>query len=120
MKKNKMTKILTVIIFISAMLFIVGCQTNNVMAADVNDIYIRNITDIDSTNIVGKVLGIVQAAGYVAATLVLTLKGIQYIWSSPDGKADIKKQFIPYFIGILILFSGGTAAGVIARVAYNS
>lgn len=117
MKKSKIMKIFHIMILI---FFIIGCLANVVVASDVNDIYNGNISDVDSTNIVGKVLGVVQAAGYVAATLILTLKGIQYIWSSPEGKAELKKQFIPYFIGILILISGGTLAKIIADVAYNS
>lgn len=117
MKKSKIVKIFHIMILI---FFIIECLTNVVVASNVNDIFNGNISDVDSTNIVGKVLGVVQAAGYATATIVLTLKGIQYIWSSPDGKAELKKQFIPYFIGIVILIGGGTLAKIIADVAYNS
>jgi len=120
MNKKKITKILIILICVIAMFFIIECLAYNVNAeVDYKSIYDVKLSDIDSSNIVGKVLGIVQAAGYVSATIMLVVKGIQYIWSSPEGKAELKKQFIPYFIGMVILVSGGTMAGVIAKFAYN-
>ena len=116
MKNKKVIKAIAIIAMIFILL-LVNCITNNIFAADPNDIYTGKISDVDSSDIVGKVLGVAQAAGYVSATIMLVYKGIQFLWSSPDGKAEIKKQFIPYLVGVVLLFSGSTIAGIIAKVA---
>lgn len=121
MKKNNKIKILFTIICIIVIFLNTVNVTNVTFAADsnMNQIYNKNM-DEDLKSAVGEVLGVVQAVGYISALIMLTFKGIQYIYSSPEGKAEIKKHFLPYFIGMLILASGASIAAIIAKTAYNS
>lgn len=61
--------------------------------------------------------GIVQAIGYATSIIMLVIIGIKYIWTSPDGKADVKKQLFPYVIGCALLFGATFFVGVIGNFA---
>ncbi len=64
---------------------------------------------------VGSNNGIVNAAVYIggwirygaliAAVVVLMSKGIKFVVSAPEGKADAKKELIPWAIGVVLLFA---------------
>lgn len=104
-----------VILIICLLLFL----PNNIIAAEtVNmyDIYSTTQNETLSTA-VAQILGVINAIGYAAAVIMLTYIGIKFLWTSPEGKADLKKQLFPYIIGVLILFGGGTIAGILANYA---
>ena len=62
------------------------------------------------------VLGIVQAVGYTVSVITATIVGIKYLLTSPDGKAEIKKQAYTYLIGCVLLFAGTTFVTIIVKV----
>lgn len=66
------------------------------------------------------VIGLVQVVGYIVSVLMVTIIGIKYIFTSPEGKAEVKKQLIPFLIGALLLFSGTVLVSTISRWAYTT
>lgn len=68
------------------------------------------------TTTTGKVLGIIQAAGIVAGVVIIAYMGVKYITSSPDGKAEIKKQAAIYVLGAAFLMLAPT----IAKAIFNA
>ena len=44
------------------------------------------------SNTVSAVIGVIQAVGMSTAVITLTVIGIKYILTSPEGKAEVKKQ----------------------------
>lgn len=68
----------------------------------------------------GIVLGVIQAIGYAVGITVLTFIGIKYVLSTPEGKADLKKQLVPYLIGAILLLSGTTLVLIIGNVAKDA
>lgn len=53
--------------------------------------------------VIGRVLGIMQWAGFMIAVVVAMYLGISYITKSPEGKAEIKKQLPLYIGGIAVI-----------------
>lgn len=111
--KVKFNKLLIAILLIIIFLMIFA---NSIFAADMNQIY-NGKNDKRVSNLASNVLGVVQVVGYSAAVIMLTYIGIKYILSTPDGKADMKKQLIMYVIGAIILFGGATIAVAIGKTA---
>ena len=65
------------------------------------------------TNVVGKVIYIVQYICYAVALIMLLYLGAKYVSAAPDGKAEIKKTAIQYVIGAALVFAAGTIIGII-------
>lgn len=111
MKKLKVFNLIFVMIQIVFLLFTI----TNIAYADMNQIYTRTYNPFsDSISII---IGAIQAVGMSVAVIMLTYIGIKYIWSSPDGKAELKQQLFPYFIGCVLLFGSSWLIGVIADFA---
>ena len=51
------------------------------------------------------------------SVIVLMIKGIKFITSSPEGKADVKKELIPWTVGIIILFTMNIVLNFISKFA---
>lgn len=113
MIKMKFSKLLIAILLIIIFLMIFA---NSIFAADMNQIY-NGKNDKRVSNLASNALGVVQVVGYSAAVIMLAYIGIKYILSTPDGKADMKKQLIMYVIGAIILFGGATIAVAIGKTA---
>lgn len=64
-------------------------------------------------NVAGNVLYILQAVGMVAGVAIIAYMGIKYITSSPDGKAEIKKQAFIYIGGAALLMLAPTVAKLV-------
>ena len=56
---------------------------------------------------------IIQAVGIVAGVVIIAYMGIKYITSSPDGKAEIKKQAYVYVLGAAFLMLAPTIAAAV-------
>ncbi len=56
-------------------------------------------------NILGVILGIIQAIAVAFATGMLLYVGIKYTMASANEKADLKKGSINYVIGAVIIFA---------------
>ena len=93
--KNKIIKILFLILII--MLAVV-----NVAYAAPTDIYSFNSnTKLQTAGTY--IAGWLRYAAIIICVIMLMLKGIKFITSSPEGKADVKKELIPWFVGLVIL-----------------
>ena len=64
-------------------------------------------------SVAGNVLYILQAVGMVAGVAIVAYMGIKYITSSPDGKAEIKKQAFIYIGGAALLMLAPTVANLV-------
>ena len=107
-KNNRLLKIIIITFIIICMVSISGIA---------NADFPEKITGTSSSqsetavNIAQIILGGFQVVGYFLAVIILVWMGIKYLTSSPDGKAEIKKQALTYFIGAVLLFSAGTIVG---------
>ena len=52
---------------------------------------------------INRVIGILQIIGMTSAVIMLTVIGIKYVSTSPQGRANMKKGLIVYVIGAIIL-----------------
>lgn len=66
------------------------------------------------------IAGYIVYAGIIVAVVVLMLKGIKFVTSSPEGKADVKKELIPWAVGIVILFSIQAILQFVVNFAQNN
>ena len=105
----KLTRVLRLLLF----LIVIVALTSKVYAEEINPVAIvgngPTYTGVSTLYTLGNtILGIMQfvSAGVaVIATLVLAIK---YMYSSPDEKAGIKKQLIPFIIGGVLVFGAVT------------
>lgn len=65
----------------------------------------------------GKFLGYMQWIGIVVAVAYLMIMGIKFMQGSIEDKAEIKKNMMPWFIGIVIILTITTLLNVIANIA---
>ena len=63
--------------------------------------------------IVGPILNIIRTVGIGLAVIVLTYLGIQYMYASPDKKADIKNKMIIFTLGVVVIVG---ASGILSLV----
>lgn len=114
-------KIKKLIIITVQVLFLIGTVSNNIYAAGSagnSGMYsIYNHMNNPFTDTISMVIGVIQAVGMATAVITLTIIGIKYILTSPEGKAEVKKQMYPYLVGCVLLFAGSWLVGVIANVA---
>ena len=73
--------------------------------------------DIDLSNKLGAIIGIVQLVGVGIALIACVIMGIRYVTSSVEDRADIKKKLIPYVIGTVIFFGATGILQLISSVA---
>ena len=126
-KSNKLFKILAIMLvaicLISAFGGVVNAgtgDTNSGGGIDTNT-FTGGITASDPggnastkiTSVAGSVLFILQAVGMVAGVAIIAYMGIKYITSSPDGKAEIKKQAAIYILGAALLMLAPTIAKLV-------
>lgn len=57
------------------------------------------------TTAASKIASVIEYIALAFAVGMLILKGIKFVTSSPDGKADLKKELIPWTIGVVLLFT---------------
>ena len=132
-KSNKLFKILAIMLvaicLVSAFSGVVNAGTTGQQqptgggGITVND-YTSSITASDPggqagskiKSVANSVLFILQAVGMVAGVAIIAYMGIKYITSSPDGKAEIKKQAAIYILGAALLMLAPT----IAQLVFNA
>ena len=108
MLNKKSIKVLNIIVIAIMLLMVMG----NAVFATVPTVTPYS-PDENVNGTVGKILGIIQWGGIVAAVAVAMFIGIKYITASPDGKAEIKKTVLFYVLGIVILLS---ASGIVTAI----
>ena len=115
-----MKKVLKIIFLIVVIII----NINIVYAIDYNQIYdpLNHLTASHSTaywQVGGKIGGWVKYGGVCVCVIVLMVKGIKFVTSSPEGKADAKKELIPWAIGTIMLFSITTIIEFIVKFAQD-
>lgn len=101
--KNKIIKIFSIV---SAIMFSIA----NIVYADQYGIY--NVDTTSGKGVIGAgqyIAGWILYAGIIICVIALMIKGIKFITSAPEGKADVKKSLIPWAVGLIILVAGRVA-----------
>ena len=114
---KKKSFIIIMIIFVIVVIGSTISLARDSMAYSAEDIYNGESTPADLKTPVSQVLGVIKYIGFAAAVIVLSYIGIKYILATPEGKAELKKQLIPYAIGIIILFAGSAFAYIIGDLS---
>ena len=71
----------------------------------------------ETQKVLSTVLGVVRYAGVGMAIIMLIVLAIKYMTTAPEGKAEVTKTMVPYFIGAVVLFAAGTFVGIIQTFA---
>lgn len=112
----KYNKLIKRIIFFFLILSIVLCISTNVYA-EINPVSVVSTPSSEGTDtlytIGNTILGIVQVVGIGVAVIALLILGIKYMYTSPDEKADIKKQLIPFIIGGFLVFGATSLVKIV-------
>ena len=106
MKHINIKKILYIALVIILFAFNLIYCCNAAVIVDPNYSISEEPLPSEINNGAGVVLAAVRIFGTVASVLILAVIGIQYMTSSPEGKADYKKNMYPYIVGAVLLFMG--------------
>lgn len=113
MKKYVKTIIITLICLITLSLNIVpvlaktDVLTKDGIGTDLNVYNPSDNPNMDElTERTGKTLGVIQTVGTVLSVIILIVVGIKYMMGTVEEKAEYKKTFMFYIIGIFLLFTG--------------
>lgn len=94
----------------------------NASMATVLDQFDGDITEASTgaakiREIMSIVLEIVRTVGAGLAVLIIIVIGCKYIIASAGERADIKKNAVPYVIGVVVLFASSAIAGILKDFA---
>lgn len=117
---NKLTKILSVLMVAIMLTVAISPAVNaslspNSVQPNQNSTANNKILDVG-----GSILGIVRAVAVVAAVVIIAVLGVKYIVGSTEEKANYKKAFMPYIIGILLVVAASQIATWIWDFGNNS
>ena len=120
MKRKCIGIIIMLLIIIFDFMFFTDCvyASGTITFGGWNEIYENPGNAFDTAQNV--IVGLVQVIGYIVSVIMVTIIGIKYIFTSPEGKAEVKKQLIPFLIGALLLFSATTLVSIISTWAYKT
>ena len=71
----------------------------------------------DAQSIMGGIIAAARVITAGIAVIIIFVLAIKYMMASPEGKADIRKTAITYFVGALVMFSASGILGLIQKVA---
>lgn len=112
--KKMMRKLILLISIVLVLL------STNVLALENLDDYDPQPTLNNSDSFIvkaGPVLGFIQNAGMITAVIALAIIGLKYMITSPEGKADFKKDMIPYIVGCFMLGGVSLILGIISELS---
>lgn len=112
--KKSIKKIVLLISIILIML------SSNIFAIENLESYNANPTLNSSDSFIkkaGPVLGFIENAGMIIAVIALAIIGLKYMITSPEGKADYKKEMIPYIVGCFMLGGVSLILGILAELS---
>lgn len=112
-KMGKILVILTYILMVISMLSTVFGNNNN--NNPLNGFTINESQGGVIKNVGREILGGLQVILSIGGVLYLIFIAVKYITSSPDGKAEIKKKFLMYTLGLVIIFGAAQILGLIAN-----
>lgn len=116
---NKLTKILSVLMVVIMLTVAISPAVNALTPSNVQP----NENTAAANKIVsvgGSILGIVRSVAIVAAVVIIAILGVKYIVGSTEEKANYKKAFMPYIIGILLVVAASQIATWIWDFGSNS
>lgn len=61
------------------------------------------------------ILTIVTNVGIILSVVMIAIMGIKYMMESSEGKAEYKKNMMPYLVGALCVFGASTIAKVVTE-----
>lgn len=64
-------------------------------------------------NVGGRIVGIIQVVGTIAAVAMLIVLGIKYMMGSAEERAEYKKTMFPYIVGAVLIFAAANLAQMI-------
>lgn len=112
MLSKKSIRIISVIVLAVMMLMVFASP----VLAVPSDIKVDENSALSNTgagDIASTVLGAIKWIGIAIAIGMLMFLGIKYVTSSPEGKADLKKQLGIYVIGFAFIVGATTIVGVL-------
>ena len=114
LKLNKKSVRIISVILLAVVLFM---SFGNVVFADGIEGINPTATPPDGgTELANSILGALMWIGIAIAVGMLIFLGIKYVTSSPDGKADLKKQLGVYILGFVFIVGATTIVGIIKNV----
>lgn len=117
MKKNiRKAKIAIFVFCVLLILFSVTCKAEEIDPTTI--IKEPETGDTKTLFEVGNIiLGLIQGIGAGVAVIATLVLGMKYVYSSPEDKATIKKQLIPYIIGGVLVFGATTLVKIAEALA---
>ena len=121
LKLNKKSVKIVSVLLLAVMMFM--CFSPVAFATGLEDLGIT--PNPDSSNLgngaklANTVLSALMWLGIAIAVGMMIFLGIKYVTSSPDGKADLKKQLGVYILGLVFILGATTIVGII-RTAIGS
>lgn len=124
-KNNKLFKVLLIILVVISIVV----SFSGIVNADVSiDTFSKSIKadkpdgleDTTITNPTQSILYVIQAVGIAAGVIIIAYMGVKYITSSPDGKAELKKQAYVYILGAAFLILAPTIASEVFHLLQTS
>ena len=117
-KNNKLFKVLLIILVaISIVVSFSGIVNAEVSIDTISGSIKANkpdgIEDTTITNPTQSILYVIQAVGIAAGVIIIAYMGVKYITSSPEGKAELKKQAYVYILGAAFLMLAPTIASAV-------
>ena len=111
MNTKKILKVVTVLAIIAMICGIAVNSFANIPSA------VSTSVSGSVSNVVGRVISVVQIICFAAAVIMLMFLGVKYVTASPDGKAEIKKSAVQYIVGAVVLFAAGGILGIVKTFA---
>lgn len=117
-KNNKLFKVLLIILVAISIVVSFSGIVNADVSIDTFSGSIKankpdGIEDTTITNPTQSILYVIQAVGIAAGVIIIAYMGIKYITSSPEGKAELKKQAYVYILGAAFLMLAPTIASAV-------
>ena len=108
---KKSVKILSIVLLVVTLTM---CFSPIVFADGIGDFDASPKTpDGKATSLANTILGTLTWVGIAIAIGMLIFLGIKYVTSSPDGKADLKKNLGVYVIGFVLIVAATTIVGIL-------
>lgn len=109
---KKTVKILTIILYV---ILTIAIMSNVVFALDPATISAneKGSGASEIQNIGAQIVGYIKIVGAIVAIAMLLVIGIKYMAASSEGKAEYKKNMIPYLVGALLVFAGTQVVGIV-------
>ena len=116
---KKSLKIFAVVLIAMLVVFSVSTSSYADSAKDVIGGINADTSGINSQGmktIAGRVLGLLQIVSAILAVILVAYLGFKMVLGSANEKADVQKQFIPFIIGVTIVFAATSIANLLLGI----